>query len=312
MRPLVIAHRGASGYLPEHTLPAKALAYAMRADFLEQDVVATRDAELVVLHDVQIDRVSDVALKFPDRARRDGRFYVRDFDLEELRTLNLGERVNADGTAVYPARFPVGQGSFSIHTLAEEIELVRGLNAATGRNVGIYPEIKRPAWHRADGIDVAPQLLELLEAQGYARPDDAVYVQCFDQAELIRIRRDLKSPLKLVQLIGENHWKESTTDYDALRTRPGLESLVGIADAVGPWLPQLYALDQTTQAPIPGAFVAEAHAAGLAVHPYTLRRDDLPDGFNDFSDLVRFCAERLQIDAVFTDFPDITRQVFDE
>ena len=104
--PAVIAHRGACGYLPEHTLPAKAMAYAMGADFLEQDVVATRDDQLVVLHDIHLDRVTDVAAVYPDRARRDGRYYVRDFDLEEIRTLRVTERLDDEGRPVYPGRFP--------------------------------------------------------------------------------------------------------------------------------------------------------------------------------------------------------------
>ena len=110
----VIAHRGASGYLPEHTMPAKAMAYAMDADYLEQDVVATRDDQLVVLHDIHLDRVTDVAARFPDRNRGDGRYYVRDFDLDEIRGLNVTERLSASGEAVYPGRFflrtPVGFG----------------------------------------------------------------------------------------------------------------------------------------------------------------------------------------------------------
>ena len=106
MAPVIIAHRGASGYLPEHTLPAKALAYAMGADFLEQDVVATRDDQLVVMHDIYLDRVTDVATRYPDRIRADRRFYVRDFDLGELKQLDVWERANADGSAVYPGRFP--------------------------------------------------------------------------------------------------------------------------------------------------------------------------------------------------------------
>ena len=93
-RPLIIAHRGACGYLPEHTLEAKALAYGMGADYLEQDVVATRDDRLLVSHDVHLDTVTDVAERFPTRAREDGRFYARDFDLAEIKTLNVHERHN--------------------------------------------------------------------------------------------------------------------------------------------------------------------------------------------------------------------------
>ena len=95
--PLIIAHRGASGYLPEHTLEAKALAFGMGADYLEQDVVASRDDQLIVLHDIHLDRVSDVAERFPDRQRADGRFYARDFDLKEIQSLRAWERMNGGG-----------------------------------------------------------------------------------------------------------------------------------------------------------------------------------------------------------------------
>ena len=114
IRPVVIAHRGASGYLPEHTFPAKALACKMRADYLEQDVVATRDDELVVLHDIHLDRVTDVAERFPNRNRVDGRFYVRDFTLDEIRLLAVHERTNVDGSAVYPERVQSGDEVFRI------------------------------------------------------------------------------------------------------------------------------------------------------------------------------------------------------
>ena len=158
--PLIIAHRGACGYLPEHTLEAKSLAYAMGADYLEQDVVASRDDQLVVLHDIRLDRVSNVSERFPDRQREDGRFYVRDFDLAELRSLNIYERRGDDGkTAVYPGRFPTDRGSFGIATLAEELEMIQGLNRSTGRDVGIYPEIKAPAWHHENGFDLSVAVL---------------------------------------------------------------------------------------------------------------------------------------------------------
>ena len=204
--PLVIAHRGASGYLPEHTLAAKTLAFEMGAHFLEQDVVASRDDELIVLHDVHLDRVSDVALRFPGRHRDDGRYYVRDFDLDEIRTLNAWERMHADGTAVYPGRYPAQRGDFGFNTLAEELALVQRLNADNDRSVGVYPEIKRPAWHKKEGIDIAPLLLATLSEFGYEDKLDQVFVQCFDDAEVQRLRNELDSPFQLVQLIGENSW----------------------------------------------------------------------------------------------------------
>jgi glycerophosphoryl diester phosphodiesterase len=302
--PAVIAHRGACGYLPEHTLPAKAMAYAMHADFLEQDVVATRDDELVVLHDIYLDRVTDVARRFPGRARDDGRYYVRDFDLAEIRTLSVTERVDEKGLPVYPQRFPPHHGCFAVHTLADELALVEGLNRATGRKTGVYPEIKRPAWHREEGIDITAAMLDVLAVHGYEGYDDPIFVQCFDASELRRLRRDLGCRMRLVQLIGENSWGEAATDYDRLRTAAGLADLAQTVDAIGPWVNQLYAPGGPGKAPSSSGLTEGAHRAGLLVHPYTLRADDVAPGFAAFEDMVRFFCIDLGVDGVFTDFPD--------
>ena len=312
MTPCIIAHRGASGYLPEHTLPAKALAYAMGADYLEQDVVATADDQLVVLHDIHLDRVTNVAECFPGRSREDGRYYVRDFNLAELRTLKVWERMNADGTAVYPGRYPPRSGEFRLHTLAEEIEFVQQLNKVTGGLTGIYPEIKRPAWHKSEGIDIAPLVLRLLHDFGYRGPTDPVFVQCFDAAELRRVRHDLGCPLRLVQLIGENDWGESDSDYEDLRSRAGVQTLAATVDAIGPWISHLYKPDQLDGTPISSDLVRDAHEAGLTVHPYTFRADELPAGFDSFAELVRYFAFEQKVDGVFTDFPDKVRKLLSD
>ena len=300
-RPVVIAHRGASGYLPEHTLPAKALAFAMGADFLEQDVVASRDDALVVLHDIHLDRVTDVAERFPERRRDDGRWYVRDFDLDELRALRVRERENAQGKPVYPGRYPARSGNFRIHTLAEELELLASLNAATAHSAGAYPEIKRPAWHRSEGIDIAPLLLETLDEFGYRGRTAEVFVQCFDAGELVRIRDELHSELPLIQLIGENSWQESDTDYRTLRTGDGLRSLAATVDGIGPFVEQLYRLQDGR--PVSSGLAETARRFGLAVHPFTFRSDALPHGFDELDTLIEFVVG-LGVDGLFTDFPD--------
>ncbi len=304
MRPVVIAHRGACGYLPEHTRAAKALAYAMGADYLEQDVVASRDDELIVLHDVHLDRVTDVASRYPDRARRDGRFYVRDFDLNEIKTLRVHHRRNADGSPVYPGRDSADGENFRVLTFAEELALVRTLETAHGRPVGIYPEIKRPRWHREQGVDITPAFLRILEEYGYREHLDPVYVQCFDPAELRRIRHQMGSRLKLVQLIGENSWREAAIDFASLRSRRGLQRLARTVDGIGPWINRLYRLPRRDGAIRSTGLVERAHAAGLAVHPYTFRSDDLPPGFDSLDELLTFCTRELAIDGLFTDFPD--------
>ena len=298
MRPVLIAHRGASGYLPEHTLAAKRLAYEMGADYLEQDVVASRDDELIVLHDIHLDRVTDVAMRFPERARKDGRYYVRDFDLDELRDLRAWERMDSDGNAVYPGRFPAQRGDFRLNTLIEEVEFVQKLNAETGKEVGIYPEIKRPNWHRSQGVDIAPRLLEILADFGYDSHDGPVYVQCFDDAELRRLRDEFVCTFKLVQLIGNSN------DDGQMLTPNGLKKLAKTVDAIGPSILRCYELADSGRKPRSTDLVDKAHAEGLAVHPYTFRADEIPPGFATFDELVRFFVVEVGIDGLFTDFPD--------
>jgi len=302
----VIAHRGASGYLPEHTLEAKATAHAMGADFIEQDVVLTKDGVPVVLHDIHIDTTTDVAEVFPERARADGRFYAIDFSLAELKRLSVTERFDPrTGDAVYPGRFPVGEGDFEIATLAEEIELIQGMNASTGRKVGIYPEIKAPAWHRKEGQDISRIVLETLRAYGYRDKADPVFVQCFDWDETRRMRGELGWQGRLVQLIGENRWRLAPdTDFDFLRSADGIAAIAEVADGIGPWLRHVVSGVDGQGQPRITDLVARAHARGLVVHPYTLRADDLPDYAASFADALAIFYVAAGVDGVFTDFPD--------
>ena len=301
--PIVIAHRGASGYLPEHTLVAKALAHGLGADYLEQDVVATRDSQLVVLHDLYLDDVTDVAIKFPGRQRDDGKHYVIDFDLAELKTLTIFER-RAPGaaTAKYPARFPVDTGLFGIATLQEELELIRGLNRSTGRVAGIYPEVKGPAWHRRHGIDLSKLMLAELRAFGYSRAGDAAFVQCFDTAELARLKRELKCELPLIQLVGPE------PEYETLLTAAGLRSLADYAYGLGPHHSQLVEAEEGRR-PRPADLAGRARDAGLRVHAYTFRRDDLPAYARTLEELLALFFVDVAVDGVFSDHPDVAVRV---
>jgi glycerophosphoryl diester phosphodiesterase len=307
-RPLIIAHRGASAYLPEHTLAAKALAFGLGADYLEQDLVATRDNQVIVSHDIHLDRITDVARRFPGRAREDGRYYARDLDLAEIRTLAITERVNADGSAVFPGRFPTNTGYFRVNTLTEELQFIAGLNRSTGREVGVYPEIKAPAWHRKEGVDLATLTLEILDEFGYRSPGDKAFVQCFDWSETRRIRQELDCRLPLIQLIADPSWNESETDYDYLLTDDGLLEMSKVVDGIGPWINQLVDLEAIDGCPVSTGVVARAHAVGLAVHPYTFRADALPKGFARFDELLSYFFEELGVAGIFTDFPDLTAQ----
>ncbi len=308
-RKVVIAHRGASGYLPEHTIAAKAMAHAQGADYIEQDLVMTKDDELVVLHDRHLDTVTNVAQIFPDRHRDDGRFYVIDFTLEEIRQLSVFERFEMKeglATPVFKDRFPLGKSSFRVHTFSEEIELIQGLNVSTGKSVGIYPEIKSPAFHRDAGKDIAVAALSILKQYGYGEKTDKVFLQCFDSSELLRIHDDLMPALNmdlpLVQLMGtekEYHWMLSDS---------GMQRLATYVDGIGPSAFLLIAPDSTASEIKVTKLVELAHAAGLQVHPYTFRRErnQMPPFAKDYDDFLRIFFDQVGVDGVFTDFPDLT------
>lgn len=298
--PVIIAHRGASGYLPEHTQEAVAMAHAQGADYIEQDLVLTKDGVPVVLHDVQIDTVTDVVDRFPDRKRDDGRWYALDFTLAELKTLNVTERKNPrTGEPALPGRFPVGVGTFRIPTFEEELNLIAGLNRSTGRRAGIYPEIKAAAWHRQQGADPSPVVLEILAKHGYTSKDDPCYVQCFEWAEVRRIREELGYRGRLILLLGG---RPRNGDPDPT-TAEGLDAIAPIIDGIGPALPLVIRPSDDGKFE-PTDLVKLAHDRKLAVHPYTVRADALSSGVKDVDAVFRALFDDAKIDGVFTDHPD--------
>lgn len=306
--PVVIAHRGASGYVPEHTLLAVTAAHVMGADFIEQDIVLSKDGIPVVLHDVYLEATTDVARRFPERARPDGRFYAMDFTLLEMKSLSVQERGNADGSTVFPGRFPSVDLSLRIPTLEEEILMIKGLNKSRGLKTGFYIELKAPALHREAGLDIARAVLDILNEYELNAADAPVFLQCFNPDTLKRLKHELGSPLPMIQLIGQNEWREDVTaDYDWLRSDIGLDDVASYADGIGPWIPQLFSDEPRTK-----DLVARAHARGLLVHPYTLRVDALPQGFNSFDDLQTALFVDLGVDGAFSDFPDRTRNFIDQ
>jgi len=304
-KPIVIAHRGASGYLPEHTLEGKALAYAMGADFLEQDIVLTKDDVPIVLHDIYLDTVSDVAARFPTRKRADGRYYALDFTLVEIKQLRLTERFNAKtGKPVYPKRFPKDQSKFELPTVEEEWQFIQGLNHSTGRNVGIYPEIKQPAWHRKEGHDISRIVLPLLKRYGYASKADACWLQCFEYDEIKRIRTELGWQGRIVWLLGSLKKGEEGTEEARLRTAAGMADLAKMVDGIGPDIGLIIAGKTPDERHITD-LVKNAHANHLAVHPYTLRIDDLPKSVKSPDEALQLLINEAKVDGLFTDFTDV-------
>lgn len=270
------------------------LAYGFGADYLEQDVVATRDGELVVLHDLELDAVSNVAERYPARARADGHHYAIDFDLAELKQLHLTERRNAHGEPVFEGRFRPRHSRFRIVTLERELELVRELNRLTGRNVGIYPEIKHAAFHREHGIELGARLVEALARHGYTSAADRVFIQCFDAAELEALRA-AGTRLPLVRLVEAGHGTAAATAGGVAAVGCAYTDLVDIgADGL-----------ELTATPL----ARTLRAAGTAVHAYTLR-SDAPGAFRGgFETLLEFLYRDVRIAGVFTDHPDVALRV---
>lgn len=281
--PLIIAHRGASGDRPEHTLAAYELAIDQGADFIEPDLVVTKDLELVSRHENELSGTTDVAGREEfEHLRRektiDGQrvagWFAEDFTLEELRTLRARERVPASRPA--NTRF---NGLYQVPTFEEIVKLVRAKEAETGRKIGLYPELKHPNFMlEVEGIDMVDLILRELRDLGIG-PEDPIFIQCFEVGTLRRLNQ--RSDYKLVQLIHPEGGPvdEPEMRYAEMITPSGLEELATYVDGIGPWLG--YVLDPQTMAQT--SLVADAQSLGLKVHPWTLRKENgfLPESLQN-------------------------------
>ena len=283
--PIVIAHRGASGYLPEHTTEAATLAHSMAVDFIEQDVVLSKDGIPVVLHDITLNSVTNVAEVFADRAV-DSKYFVFDFTLEELRQLSVTERQNST------VRFPRGQGSFRISTLTEHLRLIQGLNHARNKRIGVYVELKKPAMHKVQGLDLTKAVLKTLGECGYNKHDDNIFLQCFEADEIKRLRTEFHCRLPLIQLYSK---------------RPSVQTLSEIskfADGIGVNIEAL--VEPTAVGGIQANDLAqEAHDVALQVHAWTFRTDQLPRWAATSDELLNLLFNEARVDGLFADQPDI-------
>jgi len=319
---IVVAHRGASGYLPEHSMAAKELAFEMGADYIEQDLVLSKDNKLLVLHDLYLDNVTDVASVYPSRAREDGHFYAIDFTYAEIKKLRLTERfkvVEGKQVAVFPTRSPLWQGQHTVHLFEQELALIAKLNAKNNKAVGIYTEIKSPSFHRNEGKDISKSVLSALKKAGFNKKSSNVYLQSFDAIELKRIDSELlpslQMDLKLVQLIAMTSWgltkvydanEVSNYSYDWMFAADGMSKVAEYADGVGPFKRMLISKNSTADKLDISPLVTRAHNAGLVVHPYTFRADEgrVEKYANSFEDMLDIFYFKLGVDGVFTDYPD--------
>jgi glycerophosphoryl diester phosphodiesterase len=344
-RPLVIGHRGASGYLPEHTLESYALAIELGADYIEPDLVATKDGVLIARHEPNMIGTTNVS-QLPQFANRkktvmvdgvpDTGFFASDFTLAEIKTLR----------AIQPAgeRDQFFNGKFQIPTFDEVIELAQRKGREEGRSIGVYPETKHPTYHQQIGLALEDRVLHVLQRRGWNHRSAPVFIQSFEQGNLKYLRS--KTSVRLVQLVDANDVKaDGTLDFTPPYDRPydwtvagrtgsfadlltpqGLAEVRTYADGVGPWKPYLISsacmtivnggcadvngdglVNDADRKLLPSnAVVANAHAQGLLVHPYTFRNEQrrLASDFagNPVNEYLAFYE--LGVDGLFSDFPD--------
>ena len=311
-KPMVIGHRGASGYLPEHTLASYKKAIEMGADFIEPDLVVTKDGELVARHEPNITATTDVSTR-PEFANRkttrkvDGvaetGWFVTDFTLAELRTL-YAKQAN-------PVRDQSFNKQFQIPTFREILDLAKTESARTGRTIGVYPETKHPTYHVEAGLPIEPRLLKMLAEYGYTSKSAPVIIQSFEVANLKELRK--QTGVRLVQLIDGDGvdakgnvtlvapfdkpydfaLRKDPRNFPDLMTPAGLAEVKTYADGIGPWKPYLQSAAQVMGADgkpkdlngdgkitdadrvllPPTQVIKNAHAAGLFVHAFTFRNE---------------------------------------
>ncbi len=311
-KPIIIAHRGASGERPEHTLAAYELAMEQGADFIEPDLVMTRDGQLVARHENNITDTTDVASRpeFRDRkasktidGTKQSGWFTEDFTLAELKTLRAKERLPLlrRGNTKF-------DGQFEVPTLREVIALAKSASAKTGRTIGIYPETKHPSYFASIGLPLETALAAELKAAGWDRADAPVFIQSFEVNNLKALKQLIRVPL--IQLLDAEGAPAdgAQPSYAAMITPEGLKAVAAYAAGIGPAKVMAVKADGTVT-----PLVADAHAAGLKVHPWTFRAENffLPSGLRSGinpaghgrlgDEISRHLA--AGVDGFFTDFP---------
>ncbi|NDJ26105.1 glycerophosphodiester phosphodiesterase [Nostoc sp. B(2019)] len=312
--PIIIAHRGASGYRPEHTLAAYELAIALGSDYIEPDLVSTKDGVLIARHENEISETTNVAshpeftnyktTKIIDGESKTG-WFTEDFTLAELKTLKAKERIpelRPQNTAY--------DGLFEIPTLQEIIDLAQQKSAEIGRNIGIYPETKHPTYFKSIELSLEELLLTTLVANGYQEANAPVFIQSFEVSNLQYL--STKTDLPLVQLLNSSGKpydfvvNGDERSYADLATASGLKEIAKYAQAVGIHKNLLVPRDSKGKLLAPTSLVSDAHANSLLVHVWTFRNENffLPLDFqgNPQGEYQLFFS--LGIDGVFSDYPD--------
>ncbi|CAN5268212.1 glycerophosphodiester phosphodiesterase [soil metagenome] len=311
---VLIGHRGASGYRPEHTLACYELAIEQGVDFIEPDLVLTKDGIFVARHENDITGTTDVAAHPEFAARKatkliDGEshtgWFTEDFTLTELKTLRAKERLPAlrPDNAKY-------DGQFAIPTLDEVIALAKRRSKDLHRTIGIYPETKHPSYFASIGLPMDDRLVAQLKRAGWSKPTDPVFIQSFEVENLRHIHT--LTGIRLIQLMSAEGGPadHAAPSYAAMTTPEGLREIARYAYGIGPGLEMIQKADNP-----PSTLVADAHAAGLRLHPWTFRAENVflipsfrtgatPAAHGRLSNEIALYL-KLGVDGFFTDFPDI-------
>jgi glycerophosphoryl diester phosphodiesterase len=297
--PLIIAHRGASGHRPEHTIEGYTLAIEMGADVIEPDLVSTKDGVLVARHENEIGGTTDVASKFPERKTTkqiDGDavtgWFTEDFTLAELKTLGARERL--------PFRSHEYDGRFLVPTYEEVVDLAARKSREAGREIATYPETKHPSYFRSIGLPLEPKLVAVLDAHGLKNKSDPVFIQSFEPSSLQTLKT--MTAVRLMQLLDEG------ADVTSAR----LAAIAKYADGIGPNKRLIVPAGPDGRLLPSTPLVREAHAAGLFVHVWTMRSEGVFLSPSYEGDPRREYAQfrELGVDGLFTDFPDVAAAVF--
>lgn len=317
-RALIIGHRGASGYRPEHTLAAYELAARMGADFIEPDLVTTADRVLVARHENEISGTTDVASRPEFASRKTSKtidgvlvngWFTEDFTLAEIKTLRAIERIPATRQ-----RNTLFNGLFEVPTLEEVLELRKRLSRELGREIGVYPETKHPTYFRSIGLDLETPLLRTLRRHGLDHRNAPVFIQSFEAANLRELAGQTRARLVFLVNATGSPFGDSRT-YDSYATPAGLADLASFVSGIGPAKNRVIPLTATGELGTPSTLVSDAHAAGLVVHPWTFRAENqfLPLNLRTGTDLTAYGKAideqiaflRTGIDGLFTDQADI-------
>ncbi|MEV4364016.1 glycerophosphodiester phosphodiesterase [Nonomuraea sp. NPDC052116] len=319
---VVIGHRGAAGHRPEHTQGGYELAVAMGADWIEPDLVPTKDHVLVVRHENEISGTTDVSLH-PEFATRkttkvvDGRnvtgWFTEDFTLAELKTLRAVERLPA-----IRQRNTVYDGYYQVLTFQEVLDLAKRLSRQYGRQVGVFPETKHPTYFRSIGLPLEEPLIETVKRNGLNRPGGPVVVQSFEPSSLKRVAKDLRVPLwQALGTTGRPYDLTAAGDpttYADMMKPEGLAKIAQYAQWIGPDKSSAIPLNPDGSSGTPTTLVSDAHKAGLKIGVYTFRSENqyLPlqlrrgQVATDHGDALSEYRAHLDlgVDAFVTDYPD--------